>query len=250
MTTPEQQFKRELEIFRTEAGAASQCLFSYLAVHAVASNRRDIHRLLNTAALFWNTALHALQLSAHIVRGRIFDQNSPHNVDKVLSIAQKNPEIFSKEALGLRKQALSSNASEWLDDYLKTAYEPTIADFRHLRSHVAKRRKIYDAKYRDIRRKFYAHKEAAERAEVDALFSKTKVQEIQRLFAFLLSLHDSLWELFYNGRKPVLRPVRYSVKRIRDLPSPQGGRNSVQETIIHEIEKFLLKAARKSDDSE
>jgi hypothetical protein len=242
MTTAEQHFKRELEIFRTEAESASQFLFSYFAIRAVAFDRREVYRLLNTAALFWNTVLHALQLSAHIAIGRIFDQSSPHSVDTVLRLAQQNLKIFSKEALGLRKQAASSNASEWLEDYLKTAYEPTIGDFRCLRAHVAKRRKIYEAKYRAIRHKFYAHK-CLEGAEVDALFSKTNVQEIRRLFVFLQSLHEALWQLFYNGQKPVLRPFRYSVRRMRDLPSPQGGKNSVQESITHEVEKFLLNAA-------
>jgi hypothetical protein len=248
MTTPEHQFKRELEVFRNEAEAASQLLFGYFAVHAIAADRPEVHRLLNTAPLFWNTALHALQLSAHIVLGRIFDQNSPHNIDTVLRLGQQNLEIFSKEALGARKKAESSNASEWLEEYLKTTYEPTIADFRRLRSHVAKRRKIYDVKYRDIRSKFYAHKQVLEGKEVDALFSKTNVQEIRRLFVFLQALHEALRQLFYNGRKPVLNPVRYSVKRMLDLPSPQGGRNSVQEDITHEIEKFLLNAARKTHD--
>jgi hypothetical protein len=246
MTSPEQQFERELEIFHNEAEAASQFLFGYLAVHSVAFDRREVHRLLNTAALFWNTALHALQLSAHIALGRIFDQNSAHNVDTILRLAQRNLEIFSKEALGLRKRAASSNASEWLEDYLKTAYEPTTTDFRRLRAHVAKRRQIYEAKYRDIRHKFYAHKEVVEGAEANALFSKTSVKEIRSLAIFLQALHEALWQLFYNGHKPVLRPVRYSVKRMRDLPSPQGGRNSVQELITHEIEDFLLKAARKT----
>jgi hypothetical protein len=247
MPTPEQQFKRELEIFRTEAEAASQFLFGYFAVHAVAHEHREVHNLLNTAALFWNTSLHALQLSAHIALGRIFDQGSPHNVDKVLGIAQKNLEIFSKEALGSRKKAESSNASEWLGNYLKSAHEPTAQDFRRLRRHVAKRRMIYDAKYRDIRHKYYAHKEVVGN-EADALFSKTNVQEIRRLFVFLQALHEALWQLFYNGRKPILGPIRYSVKRMLDKPSPHGGRNSVQEEITHEVEHFLLNAAHKNED--
>src|SRR5439155_6344159 len=119
---------------RTEAESASQFLFGYFAVHAVAYDHRSVHRLLNMAPLFWNTALGALQTSAHIALGRIFDQNSEHNVDGVLHIAQRNPEIFSKQALAKRKQALSANAAEWIDDYLKTAYVPSPEDFRRLRA--------------------------------------------------------------------------------------------------------------------
>jgi nitroreductase len=243
--TPEEQFQSELEVFRTEAESASQFLFGYFAVHAVAFDRKQIHRLLNTAPLFWNTALGALQLSAaHIALGRIFDQETTHNVNRVLRLAQQNPTIFSKEALGRRKRALSRNADEWLDDYLKTAYVPSAKDFRRLRSHVAKKRRIYEDKYRALRHQFFAHKEISDRVQVDALFSKTNVQELRRLVVFLQRLHEALWQLYNNGRKPVLEPMRHSVKRMRDLPSPKGGRDSIQERITHEVERFLLAAAK------
>ena len=49
--------------------------------------------------------------------------------------------------------------------------------------------------------------------------------------------------MFYNGRKPVVRPLRYSVKRMRDRPSPKWGKDSVQGRITHEAEQFLLNAA-------
>jgi AbiU2 len=87
--TPEEQFQNELEVFRTEAESASQFLFGYFAVHAVAFDRKDVHRLLNTAPLFWNSVLGALQMSAHIALGRVFDQKSTHNVDRVLRLSQQ-----------------------------------------------------------------------------------------------------------------------------------------------------------------
>ncbi len=63
---------------------------------------------------------------------------------------------------------------------------------------------------------------------------------------------QALWHLFYNGRKPpLLRPVRYSVKRMRDLPSRFN--KAAQEQVLHEAENFLLSsldnmAERKDDD--
>jgi AbiU2 len=192
--------------------------------------------------------LGALQMSAHIALGRVFDQKSTHNVDRVLRLSQQNTAIFSKEALGRRKRALSRNADEWLEDYLKTAYVPTPEDFRRLRSHVAKHRRIYEDKYRDLRHQFFAHKEISDRGQVDALFSKTNVQELRRMVVFLQRLHEALWQLYNNGRKPVLEPMRHSVKRMRDLPSPKGGRDSVQERITHEAERFLLTAAKDQAD--
>ena len=245
MTTIEASFERELEVFRTEAESATQFFFGYLAVHAVAYQHKAVREVLNRAPLFWNTCVGALQTSAFIALGRVFDQHSAHNLDRVLRIAQSDPEIFSKAALARRKQATNLERPEWLDEYLQKVYEPTQQDFRRLRAHVRKWRRIYETNYRDVRHQFFAHNEAAEEAAVTALFSKGSNRELQRLFAFLGSLYQALWELFFNGRKPVLRPPRYSVAQIRKQPIPRFFSNrAVQEVITHEAETFLKFAAR------
>jgi AbiU2 len=244
MATPEEIFEKELEVFRTEAEAGTQFFYAYLTVHAVAGDDSSVHRVLNTAPLFWNTALGALQTATFIALGRGFDQNSPHNIDRVLGTAQRHPEIFDKAALAKRKQGSSKVRPDWLDEYLEGAHVPKPADFRRLRTYVKEKRKIYDRSYRDLRHKVYAHKELSERAAVEALFARTNIRELERLFAFLNSFHETMWQLFFNGRKPVLRPRRYSLKRMRDLPSPAESRKDVQERIVQEAEAFLLAAAR------
>ncbi len=227
-----------------EAEAGTQFLYGYLAVHAVAADHKPVRTLLNRAPLFWNTNLGALQTAAFIALGRVFDQGSAHNLDRVLRIAQDNPQIFTKAALGRRKQGNNPRPPDWLDEYLRSAYEPTPTDFRRIRAHIRKWRKIYEGCYRDLRHKVFAHKEVSDRTETAALFGRTNIRELQRLFAFLRSLHDALWHLFFNGWKPVLRPVRYSVKRMRDLPSPAGRHDAVQERITREVEQFLVSASR------
>lgn len=243
MSNAAADFERELEIFRGEAEAAAQFFYAYLTVHAVAGERQPVYQLLNRHALLWNTTLGALQTATFITLGRIFDQQSPHNVDRVLGLAQKNRVIFSKAALGRRKQGNTTTPPAWLADYLRDAYEPKAADFRRLRGYVRKRRHIYETKYRDLRRKVFAHKEVTDPEAVAALFGKTNIRELQRLLAFLGSLHEALWQLFFNGRRPVLSPRRYSVRRMRDLPSPAERRRAVQERITHEAEQFLISAA-------
>lgn len=67
---------------------------------------------------------------------------------------------------------------------MQGVYEPTPTDFRRLRAHVRKWRRTYEPNYRDVRHQFFAHKEAADQAEVAARFSKGTNLELQRLFAF------------------------------------------------------------------
>jgi len=243
MTSPEARFEQELEVFRTEADAAMQFLYAYLTVHAVAAEHRPVYRLLNRAPLFWNTNLAALQTAAFMALGRVFDQNSTHNVGRLLRIAQDNPSIFSTASLGARKQGDSSTPPDWLAEYLRDAYVPTADDFRRLRAQVDKHRKVYVEKYRDLRHRLFAHREVSAKADIDALFAKTNIRELQKMLAFLGSLYEALWQLFFNGRKPVLRRRRYSVKQMRHSPSPPWRTSAVQERITHEAERFLRSIA-------
>ena len=171
----------------------------------------------------------------------MFDHNSPHNVSKLIQLGQNNLQIFSKDALSKRKQGNDTARPEWLDAYLSSAYVPTIDDFRHLRRHVLKWRRIYEANYKEIRDKWFAHKEVAGDVGARVLWGQSQGtnRELQRMFAFLNSLHDALWELHVNGRKPVLRKRRYSVAQMIKLPSPVHRGGPVQEQITREVESFL-----------
>jgi AbiU2 len=229
-----------LEVFRTEAETAAQF---YLDVHACAGAENRVYRLLNTAPLFWNTILGGLQTAAFVVLGRIFDQDSPHNLGRLLRLAQDHPKIFSKDALARRKQGAEKTPPDWLDSYLKHVYVPKPADFRRLRGYVRKHRKIYLEKYQPLRHQVFAHKGLSDAADVSALFAKTNIREMQRMLVFLMSLYDALWGLFVNGQRPVLRPQRYSVKRMRErtAKNPRGG--SVLERLVREAERFLKSAS-------
>jgi hypothetical protein len=221
MMTEEAKFARELELYRQECEGAAQFFFGYLAIHEIARRREAVWELLNRNAMFWNTASGAMQTAAIIAVGRVFDQGSPHNIDRVLKLAQDSPSIFSKASLGRRKQAGATQAPSWLADYLDKAYVPVTADFRRLRAHVKKRRRIYEANYRDLRHKIYAHRMVGDDSEVEPIVAKTSIRELERLLLFLLRFYESMWHLFMNGSKPTLRRLRYSVNAAGRLSLPR-----------------------------
>jgi hypothetical protein len=249
MNSSEAEFIRELDVFGAEAEAAARFFYTWHAMHAVLSDDKSVLDVLNETSSFWQTVLHALLTASMITVGRIFDQDqshSKHNIDRLLRSAQTNLGIFSKEALAQRKRRLSPDADAWLTNYLQRVYVPTDKDFRRLRRYVAVRRKIYESKYRPIRHRVFAHKGISEQADIDTLFAKTKNRELQQLIVFLNRLHDALWDLLNNGRKPNLRPARYSVKRMRQRPSPLYSRHSVQEDAVREVERFLKSLVRET----
>lgn len=239
MTNPQAEFTRQLEVFRGECEAAAQYFYGYLAIHELARRNGRVFHLLNRQALFWNTIASALQTSALITLGRIFDPDQrTHNVSRLIALASSNLGIFSRSALAVRLPLVDPSTLD------RMVYEPSGRDFRALRHQVQKHRLLYDKNVRDIRRKMLAHKEVVERDEVDALLSVTLVREIQRIVVFLISLHESLNGLFQNGLKPRLRSRRYSVGRLRGLPQLAGRSFDVHERMVGEAAVVLVGAAR------
>jgi hypothetical protein len=238
-TQPEARFEYELEVFRRESDEAVQHFYAYLTMHAVAGDHREVRQLYNSAPLFWLTTLRALQTSAFIVLGRIFSQDSEHNLDALLGIAEQDREIFSRESLARRKSQIPGlDVSKYVSD----AYLPTADDFRGFRRQVNEWRRIYEANYRAVRNQIFAHAEVSQPDDVHALFAKTNIQELEVLVTDLVTLHSRLQNLLQNGFRPTGDRVNSSVQALRKMSAAQC-RNTLHGRVTSDTERSLLAAA-------
>jgi hypothetical protein len=235
MTPAEQKFEHELNVFRHDVHRGARSFCGYIGINELMQSNPAIFDLLDDAALFWMTVLAALQMDAFVTLGRIFDPKSRHSLNRLVRMAEDNREIFSRKALA-RRRGLGRH-----DEVADRAYEPSDADFRVLRKEASKWRKVYEANYRDLRHKLYAHRELADDEDIAALFSKTSVEEIEGLFGFLLSLWYVLWELFTNGRKADLNQQRRSIREIVEKPTRSSP--EVMEILGREITHYLWEQA-------
>ena len=236
---PEDRFEYELEVFRKEADEAVQHLYAYLTMHAVAGDQKTVRQLYNATPLFWLTTLRALQTSVFIVLGRIFSQDSEHNLDVLLRIAEEDQGIFSRDSLARRKSEI---AGLDVNKYVRDAFIPTAMDFRSLRRDVKEWRRIYEANYRAVRNQVFAHAEVSEPDDVGALFAKTNVQELEGLATDLVGLHSRLQNLLQNGIAPTLVRGNSSVQAIRTMQPPEA-RHSLHGRVTTDTERALLAAA-------
>jgi hypothetical protein len=227
------RFEAELEHFRKQAEGAVQFLAAYLAVGNAVARDQAIHSAVNESPLYWLTSQAALQKSLFLALGRIFDQKSEHNIDKLIGMAQDCPAIFSREKLGQRKQGNAAQPPDWLAEYLRAAYEPSTIDFREMRKAVGQYRKTYERVCRPLRNAHFAHSETIEPAEIEALFAQTNIGELQDLLDFLCSLHAALWELYFNGTKPNLSPPKPG--------DPPSRMRSLSERVRQQTEALLQK---------
>lgn len=214
-SSPEERFVDELEYLRREVEGGMQMLFAHFAFQEIVARDSKILSAVNETPVLWATTLYSWQCGYFICLHRIFDdKNSRYHVGRVLGLARDNIGLFSKAALSERKRRESANADEFLPALLSRAYEPSVKDINRLETGLATHKDRYNERYRKLRNKIFAHRDIADPEKVSELLSHTRVQEMRNMYLFLLKLHEALWQLFHNGRKPILRPIRYS---IRDL---------------------------------
>lgn len=243
--TTEKKFEHDLEVFRMEVESAIQFFYCYLAINSELSDSKKKLNFVNETPLFWKTNVGSLQVSFFITLGRIFDKTSKHNVFNLLKTARTHQTIFSKTSLKSRKEAGSSNAHEWITDYMKDVYVPKDSDFDRLDDYVEKYSDLYDANYRKIRNKIFAHQEFSKPEQREKLFKKTNIKELEKILIFLKKLYLAIWVLYANGRKPKLRPLSFSFKALKKKAKKQRKAGPLQQRIIEETIVFFEKNIEK-----
>jgi hypothetical protein len=222
------EFEQELEIFRTDEEAAQQAFFCWLSVRYAMLNDKEVHRAVNEGPLFWRTTHHAMLLSAFITLGRTFDQDSHHNLDRLIDIFARDVPSFSRDALRQRKELVIS--AEEAARYVEGKHELTPDDVRLIKKQIAVRRSVYQERYRAVRDQF-AHHGLPDLAQREELFAKTNIEEMKDLFGFLYALHDALWEAFQNGFAPAVKTYKFILP---PAPVIHGRRLAPGERVFHE----------------
>ncbi|QIP02990.1 hypothetical protein [Bradyrhizobium symbiodeficiens] len=223
----------ELDIFGNEQDAAQRYFFGYLSMHRIPAANPDVLRRMNDDSTFWITTRNALLTSTFVVLGRIFDQDqqSVHNIDKLLGAVTNEIHSLNRAALAQRRVAERVMTQSDADNYAADRHDLTYADIRQMRKAINKWRKVYVARYRNIRHKVFAHKGASS-VEAEALMAKTSVDELKQLLGFLHAMHNSLDQLYRNGLVPDLTPSTF------DLP-PTPSRSKSAEIMYRESGNVL-----------
>lgn len=236
--SPEDQaYVKALGVFEKQVGEATHIWFAASAINQVAVRNKDTENAINLTPSFWRTVHGALQQHTLVAIGRIFDQSrkTPKNIDTILRLTFDGREtVFAKKSIEARKRRTSGNADEWIGTYLKSVYIPTQADFKRFSRLVKKYRKIYQAQYEPIRHKHIAHTEVVDDAELAAMYANTNIRDLERLIVFLNKFHGALWQLYYNGNRPALRPMRWSVRSLVKKKLADLSQNVIQEDIVAE----------------
>lgn len=234
---PDHSFLRQLENLKQESEVIATYVYAEMSVQHAASKSRKLLSRMNMTPTFWNACNAAFQSAAYIAIGRVFDLRSPYNVEALLIAMERELHLFQRASLEKRKRSDFNGDLSWLDGYLNNAYYPTVKDVNRLRGLVSKYRQFYERAVMPVRHQYLAHRQAHNEARVQELYGRGKIKEMWRLSTFLVKLHLALRELHLNGRKPVLKPTRYSVRSMYDTESQRSGPH---EYIVRDVRKLML----------
>lgn len=196
------ELEAALEVYGKEVTNATWSFFVWKHINNVASSNADIRHVMNQNALSWRVAVHSLQTTFIITLGRIFDNDGRSlSVETLLEMCKANLGMFGGDALRARKMAtMNGDEPDWLNDYVRDAYTPTVDDIDNLLAQAQKEKELYREVYNPIRSKVMAHRDWASAFKVGELFEKTSIGQIQEILDFLFQVESVIWDLLYNGQ--------------------------------------------------
>lgn len=197
------------EHFSNELYQATACYVIWKNLQNEPADDEKLLESLNITPLSWVFIRHSMMVSLIMALSRIFDTDGDSvSIDDLIKSCAEDIELFSKSKLRERKAA-SHNASEWIDEYIDNAYEPSAEDFLRLKSEVKRFRDIYNEYYKPLRHKIFAHSDKHFQSRKDELWEATKHANMEDMLNFLEDLNLAVREAYQNGRKPELRGRKF-----------------------------------------
>lgn len=246
----EAKFVHALEILEGQIAEASQFWFAGATINEV-SKRPETNAAIQLTAGFWICTRLALEQQAILAVGKIFGQRSsnPNNIDRFVEVLRESRlTVFSKDALAARKSRDIAPTDEQLADLMKTARTLTESDIRRLHTLSKRHRKTYETQFAAIRSRHIAHTEVVDPSARHEMFQKTHIPDLEKLFMFLNQLLAAMRALYYDGHRPVMRRMRWSVRSLVAEDIHQLNQTPNHEFIVSETRKcmFLITEAAKA----
>lgn len=173
--------------------------------------------ILNSSPRSWIAIRRSLQVTYFTVLHNMFDgDQKSFSVFDLLQYCIKNIEFFKKENLKKRKIQDLNGEPDWLEEYIENTHEFDKNDFYRLKSEISKKKTIYNKKYRKIRNKILIHKDKEFIGKENSLWNETEIMEFEEIIWTLANLETTLFNFYYNGRKPLLDSSQPDLSRFEN----------------------------------
>ena len=220
--TAEGEFQARLKAFEGDARSCATLAYTEFALHFFAGSDFAIQDRLNRHPAFWNTVLAGLQSSAFVALGRVFDtRRDTHSGTALLDFAEKYLGIFSRQAYEARQVRIGLSHVDATASAAR-AFELRPGGLADLRQQFEAKQFVFEAKAAPIRHEVYAHAGKLTIEDREAMFTGLPLRDLEDLVVFPLRLERALFQLYHNGREPVLDPAPSVITEVMKS-APEGG---------------------------
>jgi len=236
---PHQEFELRLKALSRDARAAARFTYIGEAIGFSSAQQPQLIARLNEFAGFWNTVLGALQTSAIVALGRMYDRsNKVLSARKLLDYATANLGLFSADSLRARLATRLTAPAE-VDAYMEDVRPPTQAQFGALTAALDEHTALYKEKIKVIRHRVFAHAGRITQEELHAIFAAVPVADFERLTVFPLLLYDALWETYANGLNLALSDMPTAIAELIANPLGQRAVGKEHQHAVQDTTEFL-----------
>ena len=173
------------------------------------SNKKDVDKI-NENVYFWLLFEASVRTNLFIGIRRLYEGKSDtFNFNNFISECIDNIEEYTKESLRERKIQGSSNANEWIDNYMKEAYEPTVDDFKGMARLVRDNSKKMRGIYTNAASRIYVHAIHMDHTSITEITDQLKFDEIEEALLSIWHCYEQVWQMYENGREPIFNIGRY-----------------------------------------
>jgi hypothetical protein len=215
----EQQFEGHLAALKNDGRAASIFVYTEITLHHFFGGDTNLYDRVNEHAGFWNGVIAALQTSGFIALGRMYDEDgSAHTIHALLRFIERHTGLFRPAALEVRRQTAGMTPED-AHSFVEGLWTLKASDLLPVRDEFEHFRLLYKANIEPIRNKLFAHAGKINRQELNELFTKVFLRDLERMVVFPLRLERALFGLYMDGRAPTLESVSTNmVEILNNLP--------------------------------
>lgn len=213
----EQQFLDLYNVISTEVENAFVLYYQFEELNRLWTDDIAIFEAIHRHIQFWLAYRHSIQASLLITVTRLFDTtDKAKTIPRLVTAVANNLQLFDEPSL--RRRKANGGNPPWLDDFMKDAWLPTSSgDFRSLQVALKPHTKRINTIYRPIRNNVLAHRIMDDIEAAHALFPQTNRKELGETLIFLRDLKQVIWDLYYNGKQPILHNLSldHEIKAIK-----------------------------------
>ncbi len=234
-----QDFERRLKALLRNAGAAARYTYTWETIKSYEARRPQLSARLKEFVGFWNTILSALQTSAIVALGRMYDKRSDVlSAAVLLDCARTNQGLFSLNSLRSRVESRLTAPAD-VESYINKYRPPKRPQFDALTKGLENQTKFYEKYISPIRNNVFAHAGDLTQEEQHDMLADVPMADFEQLTVFPLCLYQTLWQTYYNGLDLVLTDAPTDIVKLLATPLGRSAIGMEHQHAVRDATVFL-----------